>query len=308
MAPLEPVMRLFSLIALNWLLLLGLGTTPAYAQLTVLTCEPEWASLVAELGGAQISVSSATHARQDPHHIEARPSLLAQARRADLVVCSGAELEAGWLPLLQRESGNPAIQVGTPGYFAAAAFVTLLDQAHPGQLLAGHVHAAGNPHLHLNPHNLVPIARALSQRLQQLDPPQAAFYREKGHDFLARWQTAITKWEAQAAPLRGKSVVVQHGSLTYLLRWLGLQVVADLEPIPGVEPSLNHLASLAQRLPPGSAKAILRTPYQSARPAEWLASRSQIPARVLPYSVGGNPEARDLFGLFDSSLKLLLAP
>ncbi|MBM4189391.1 MAG: zinc ABC transporter substrate-binding protein [Betaproteobacteria bacterium] len=294
------------LIILNLALLLGL--TPAHAKLTVLACEPEWASLVAELGGAQVSVSSATHARQDPHHIEARPSLLAQARRADLLVCTGAELEAGWLPLLQRESGNPAIQVGTPGYFEAAAFVTLLDKPQPGQHLAGHVHTAGNPHLHLNPHNLVPIARALSQRLQQLDPTQAAFYREKGTDFLARWQAAISKWEQQAAPLRGRNVVVQHGSLAYLLRWIGLQVVADLEPIPGVEPSVNHLTSLASSLRPGAAIAILRTPYQAARPAEWLASRSQIPVHVLPYTVGGNTAAKDLFGLFDSSLRVLTAP
>ena len=288
--------------------LLASMSTLAHAGLTVLACEPEWASLAQHLGGDKVRVSSATHARQDPHHIEARPSLLAQARRAQLLICTGAELEAGWLPLLQRESGNATIQTGQPGYFETADHITLLDKPHLGQHLEGHVHAAGNPHLHLNPHNLLPIARALSLRLQQLDPKEANFYRQRGEAFISHWQNAIVEWEKQAAPLRGQSVVVQHGSLAYLLRWLDLRMVADLEPKPGVEPSVNHLASLSQRLTPGSAKAILRTPYQSARPAEWLGSRSQIPVRVLPYTVGGNPEANDLFGLFDTSLKLLLAP
>lgn len=282
-----------------------LAASSAQAALNVLACEPEWASLVQHLGGDRVRVTSATHARQDPHHIEARPSLIAQARRAQLLVCTGAELEAGWLPLLQRESGNPAIQNGQPGYVEVARHVELIDKPRPGQRLEGHVHEGGNPHLHLDPRNLQKIGEVLSQRLAQLDPDNAAHYRSQGQAFQTQLREAITRWERDAAPLRGLPVVVQHGSLAYLVRWLGLAVVADLEPKPGIEPSAAHLSSLVQRLKSQPARLILRTPYQSSRPSQWLADRSGITALELPYTVGGSSAAKDLFSLFDDSLSRL---
>src|SRR5881227_2409598 len=101
---------------------------PAHAALSVLACEPEWEALVKEIGGDKVRVSSATTALQDPHRIEARPSLIARARNADLMVCTGAQLEIGWVPLLQTQSGNAKIQAGAAGYFEAAAVVPLLEK------------------------------------------------------------------------------------------------------------------------------------------------------------------------------------
>lgn len=286
-------------------LALLLTANTAQAALNVLACEPEWAALTQELAGDLARVTSATTARQDPHHIEARPSLIARARNADLLVCTGAELEIGWLPLLQRESGNARIQPGRAGYFEAAGQVRLLEKSGVADRAQGDVHPGGNPHVHADPRNLLKAAHALAQRLGELDPANAAHYTARNQDFQKRMAAAIARWEKDAAGLRGVPVVVQHKSWSYLADWLGLKVVADLEPKPGIEPSVSSLASLLERLKNQPAKLILRTAYHSPKPSEWLAERAGIPAVELPYTVGGSAAAKDLFGLFDDTLAKL---
>lgn len=284
---------------------MALAAAPAHAVLNVLACEPEWASLVQELAGDRAKVASATTARQDPHRIEARPALLAQARRADILVCTGAELEIGWLPLLQRESGNAAIQAGQPGFFEAARAVALLEKPAVVDRSMGDVHAAGNPHLHLDPRNLLRVAEALSARLATIDPPNAAHYTARHREFAARMQAAIARWERQAAALKGTPVVVHHRNWSYLAGWLQLKVVVDLEPKPGIEPSAVHLAQLLETLKSQPARMVLRTPYQAPRASEWIAERAGIRAVVLPFTVGGSDRAKDLFSLFDDTLARL---
>lgn len=283
-------------------LALLLAANTAQAALNVLACEPEWAALTQELAGDLARVASATTARQDPHHIEARPSLIARARNADLLVCTGAELEVGWLPLLLRESGNARIQPGRPGFFEAASQVRLLEKNLVADRAQGDVHPGGNPHFHADPRNLLKVAQALTPRLTELDPANANLYAARLRDFQSRMTTAIARWEKEAAPLRGVPVVVHHKSFSYLADWLGLKVVADLEPKPGIEPSVSSLASLSERLKQQPARMILRTAYQSPKPSEWLSQHAGIPAVELPYTVGGSARAGDLFGLVDDTL------
>lgn len=292
----------------NLFLFVGsLLATLAHADLAVFATVPEWGALASEIGGGKAKVYTATTARQDPHRIEARPSLLAQARRAQLVVATGADLEIGWLPLVLRDAGNAAIQPGQPGYFEAAQQVRLLDVPTVLDRAHGDVHAAGNPHLHLDPRNLLAVGDALSRRMAELDAANATVYQQNWQKFRARWQAAIPRWEAQAAPLKGVPVLEHHTSYAYLAHWLGLRIVGTLEPKPGVEPSSSHLSGLLQRQQGAqAAKLILRTAYQAEGPSQWLAAKAGIPALQLPYTVGGTAEAGDLFGLFDDSVQRLL--
>ncbi|MGK2940200.1 MAG: metal ABC transporter substrate-binding protein [Immundisolibacter sp.] len=284
---------------------LVLAAPAARAALNVLACEPEWMALTQELAGDLAEVSTATTALQDPHHIQARPSLLAKARRADLLVCTGAGLESGWLPLLHREAGNGRIQPGQPGYFEAARFVRLIDRPAALDRAMGDIHAAGNPHLHLNPRNIARVADALAQRLGAADPANAAHYGQRNADFQHRWSAAITRWEQQASGLRGVPVVANHKNLGYLADWLGLTVVGELEPKPGMEPTASHLAGLLETLKATPARMVLRAAYESPKASEWLAGRGNIPAVELPYTVGGSVGSGDLFGLFDDTLSRL---
>ena len=280
---------------------------PAQAALRVFACEPEWAALAQELGGPLVEATSATTALQDPHQIQARPSLIARVRNADLVVCTGAELEAGWLPLLLQQSGNARVQPGQPGYFAAADQVRKLDVPASVDRSQGDVHAAGNPHIQTDPRNLAAVATALAARLQQVDAAQAAQYAQRGAAFQLKWQQAIARWTAQAAPLRGLPVVSQHKGYVYLYDWLGLREVAVLEPKPGVEPSAAHLQGLLATLKATPARMVISSAYQDAKPAEWLSRNAALPMVRLPFTVGGSEGAKDLFGLFDDTLARLLA-
>jgi zinc/manganese transport system substrate-binding protein len=278
-----------------------------HAALNVFACEPEWAALTQQLAGDKANLYTATGALQDPHHIEARPSLIAKARNAQLIVCTGAELETGWLPVVLRESGNRAIQPGSSGYFEAAQYVTMQEVPARLDRADGDVHAAGNPHIQTDARNFLPIADALGKRLIQLDPANTAYYQQRLAAFNQQWRTALVKWEQQAAPLKGVPIIVQHRGFPYLTNWLGLKEVAALEPKPGMEPSAAHLGIVLNGLQQHPARMVLRAAYQSERPSEWIAERAHISAVMLPYTVGGTPQAGDLFALFDDTIQRLLA-
>jgi zinc/manganese transport system substrate-binding protein len=287
--------------------LLATMAQPALAALSIFACEPEWGALSKELGGDKVNVYTATTALQDPHRIEARPSLLSRARTADLLVCTGAELETGWLPLVQQQSGNARIQQGRPGYFEAARYVNLIEVPQRVDRSLGDVHASGNPHIHLDPRNIAKVAAALADRMAELDASEAGHYRARAQDFLQRWQQAVPRWEKEGAALKGMSIVVYHRDLSYLVNWLGLREAGSLEPKPGLPPSTGHLSELAAKLAREPAKAVVRSAYNDPRPAEWLAERARIPAVTLAYTVGGTDKAKDLFGLFDDTVARLAA-
>lgn len=288
-------------------LLLLAGAPAAHATLKVLATTADWGSLVTELGGDKVNVYTATTALQDVHRVEAKPSLVARARSADLVIASGAELEIGWLPVLLQESGNARIQPGNPGYFEAAAQVSLLEVPSSVDRSMGDIHPQGNPHTQLNPHNIATVAKALTAKLIALDNGNAPFYTQRGADFQTRWGQAITRWESQAAPLKGVPVVVIHRDQAYLCNWLGLKEVAAIEPKPGVPPSAGYLAQLVTKLSAAPPRMILRNAYNDPKAVDWLSQRVHSPVVLLPFSVGGTPGAKDLFGLYDDTIARLMA-
>jgi zinc/manganese transport system substrate-binding protein len=281
----------------------------ATAQLRVFACEPEWSALAEEIGGSLVKAGSATHALQDPHYVEARPSLISQVRKADLVICSGAQLEIGWLPMLLTKANNPRVLPGKPGFIEASSTVRRLDVPDSIDRAQGDMHPLGNPHIQMNPHNIARVAEVLGQRLAELDPGHAQDYAAGTAAFLERWQAAIKGWEERARPLAGSRVVCHHKSWVYLEDWLQLREVATLEPVPGIPPTAAHLSALLAELgSDGSgAEVIIRSPFQSAKASEWLQERTGIPAVMLPLTVGGSDRAQDLFSLFDDVLERLLA-
>lgn len=284
------------------LLLLSL---PVSAKVNVFACEPEWKALAEQLGGGHINAYAATTAFQDPHYIEARPSLIAKTRHADLLVCTGAELEVGWLPVLLRQSGNAAIQAGAPGYFMAAEQVERLEIPTQLDRSQGDVHASGNPHVYWDPYRLLTIAKALSNRLEIIDGDHALHYQNRYRTFEEKWNQHITSWETIASSLKGKKVIVQHKNWSYLLNWLGIEMVGDLEPKPGLPPTSNHLASLLEKVRSTSVDYILIANYQDDKGAQWLSEKSKISVMSLPYTVGGSESAGDLTSLYTSVLKTL---
>lgn len=289
-------------------LILGLllCSGPGHA-LNILACETEWGALARAVAGPEAQIVVATDPSQDPHHIEARPSLISATRRADMVACTGAGLEAGWLPLLLSRGANPSVQ-RAPGLFLAAEHVTLLDKPERLDRSEGDIHASGNPHLHLDPRNFIALAHAMARQLGELQPAHAQRFADNAENFSRRWEARIADWEARAATLRGQTVVVHHRSWRYLLDWLEGRQLAELEPKPGLPPTPGHLAALVAQLK-GEAPPplILYTRFNGDRAARWLADRSSGCAVELPFAPADTAGEAALGAFFDTLIERLLA-
>lgn len=278
---------------------LALIACSAHAEIRVVTCETEWASLATELGGDLVSAESATTAFQDVHYIQARPSLISKVRRADLVICTGADLEAGWLPLLLRQAGNANVQPGKSGFLAASEYVELLEKPATVDRSQGDIHPFGNPHIQTDPRNISLVAEALVERLIELDLANATTYRERYENFEARWQAALNRWNNAIAAVSGMEIVVHHRAWVYLANWAGLVEVGALEAKPGLPPSAAHLAQLLDVVESRNVRLIIRAAYKDEQASEWLTDRTEIPHVVMPHTVGSVSGTEDLFSMFD---------
>ena len=274
----------------------------------VFTCEPEWAALVLELM-PKAQVVAATTALQDPHHIEARPALIAQMRQAEMAVCTGAGVEDGWLPALQQRAANPKVQDGAPGMFYAAQQVSLIDpRSATLNPFAGDVHPGGNPHLHADPDRLAAVARALANRLAQVWPSQATEIAQRQAAFDQRWSARIAQWREKAKPLQGQTVAAQHSTFAYWWRWLGMRQSMDLEPRPGLPPTPAHLQSLITGWKAQPPLAAVVAAHQDPRAGRWLVENAapRRPLLVMPATVRDPHQPLALEAWFDEMMDQLL--
>ncbi len=279
-------------------------TANSQAKINVFACEPEWKSLAEEIGQDKIKAYSATSAFQDPHYIKAKPSLLAKIRRADLLICSGADLESGWLPIL-LQNASLDIQHGNIGNLMAANYVDTLDKPEILDRALGDIHPDGNPHIHLNPYNILKISEILLEKLKKIDSENSDFYQSNYDDFIIKWQNSITKWEIKAENIKGVNVIQYHKSFTYFYNWLGLNQIATLEIRPGIAPTVKHLEKLIRLTETSDIPYVNLSPYDPVDSAKWLHNKTGIKILTLPYTVGGNEESKDLFALYENMLNQL---
>jgi len=288
------------------ILILSLLLAPIAQALDIFACEPEWGALAKEIAGDKAQIFVATSALQDVHQIEARPSLIAKMRRADFLICSGAELEIGWLPQLMQQASNSKLNDNARRFFAAEQ-VSLLDKPALLDRSAGDLHAAGNPHVHQDPQRIAQIAEKLAQRLAQVDAANRAHYQQRQHQFAQAWQQAMQSWQPALQQLRSKDVVIGHDNLRYLAEWTGIRVVARLEPKPGLPPTSAHLADVLKVVQNNHVYAIVQAAYEDPKPGLWLADRTQLPHVIVPYTVGGLDGTDTLIAMMDKTLALLTA-
>jgi zinc/manganese transport system substrate-binding protein len=276
------------------------------AELNVVASLPDFASIAEEIGGKEVQVTTIARGSEDPHFVDARPSFVRILNKADLLIESGAELEAGWLPTLITAGRNAKIQAGGKGHLALARYVKLLDvPTGPVDRSMGDVHPTGNPHFWLDPRNGKIIAQRIAEKLRELDPKNAAVYDKNLAAFTAKLDEKWTEWQNKLEPLRKTKVITYHKSYEYFAAAFGLEVVAQLEPKPGIEPSATHVAHLVQQAKDAGVKMVIIEPYRPRRSAEQLSSAIGAGLVVLPEKTGAVPEAKDYFSLFDSIVKRL---
>lgn len=289
-------------IVLNVMLMVILGCTPWLAQATlkVVTSTEDIAALTQAIGGTAVSVKALTRGTADPHFAQAKPSMIRDVYQADLLIVVGADLEIGWMPPLLQAARNSRVQPGNEGYLDLSAVIRLMDKsAGPVTRDMGDVHAAGNPHYWLDPDNGILMARAISQRLGQLDNAHALQFEQRLASFEQQAQGKIAQWKAALAPMVGKAVVSYHTSLAYLAHAFGFRVVAHVEPKPGIAPSAAHLSQLIAQIKEQKADVLIMEPYYEQRSARYLAEHAGVRVVVIPQSVGASPEIKTYFDLFE---------
>jgi len=286
----------------RWIVVLiaGLASVPAHADLKVATSLTDLASVAQFVGGKHVTAQSLCPGFSDPHFVPAKPSLMKAIQRADVFVSTGLELDAGWLPLVLPGSRNPKIQPGAKGFVDASEGVTVLEKPAGNVSRAeGDIHPLGNPHYYLDPKALEVVASHLADVFSRLDPANAADYAANAKAFNERMETSLAKWLQQMAPYKGAQVVPYHKNFIYFADRFGLKLFNTVEPKPGIPPSPHYINDLAESMKKDGVKVVLYEPYYNADAASQVAKRAGGVAIEIATEAGGVPKTDDVFAKFD---------
>jgi len=269
--------------ALTILAVSALAARPAHAALAVVATTPDLANVAAAVGGRRVHVQALALPTQDPHWVDARPSLVLDVSHADLLISAGAELELGWLPTLLVGARNGKIQPGSPGFLEAAGLVELLERpAGKVDRSMGDIHPSGNPHFMFDPRQVERVAVGIGKRMAELDPEGSASYLENTRQFVTSLRQARQRWEEKLRPLRGTQVIAFHRSLSYLADWVGLVVVDHIEPKPGIPPNPRHVAELIAHCKQHPVRALLQESWYASNTSELIAAQTGTRLIKLP--------------------------
>jgi zinc/manganese transport system substrate-binding protein len=283
------------------------GASDARAELSVVTATEDLASIAKEVGGDKIKVESLARGYQDPHFVEAKPSFVLKLNKAQLLIVVGRDLEIGWLPPLITQSRNPAIQPGAEGYLDPSLTAKILELP-TGQITRamGDVHPLGNPHYWLDPENGRRIAKAIQEKLSQLDGANASYYAQRQADFERRLSEAEARWKSMIAPYKGLKVVTYHRSWSNFCDAFGVEVIGYIEPKPGIPPTPQHTLDVINAMKAQNVRIVIVEPYFDLKTPNAIGAATGAKVLVLPPSVGGVKEVTDYFKLFDYDINLLI--
>ena len=291
-------------------LLVGAVVTPGAAaakKLNVVATLTDLASIARSVGGDDVQVTALCPGTRDPHYLPAKPSLARKMSKADMLVYDGLELEIGWLPQLIRKARNPRIRPGAPGDVDCSRVITHLLEVPPATVdrSEGDLHPMGNPHYTLDPRNAEPIARLLADRMADLDPDHAEAYHRRAEAFVQTIAQHLPRWREETAALRAHHVLIYHKHWSYLVNWLGLDKVGEIENRPGIAPSPRHVHEMIQKSRRLGDVVVICATWDDVDQVKEIARRIGAPLAVLPGHTGGVKEADTYVHFIDTICRRL---
>jgi len=277
-----------------------LSATPAFAKVKVVATLPWIGSVANEIGKEQVEITTLVKPNQDPHMVDARPSMILATRKADILMYNGLDLEIGYLPVLIESSRNPNIQPGKPGNFDGSHFVTVLEKPVSVDRSMGDVHPLGNPHYHYSPRNILAVAEGMANALSIIDLPHAEAYKANLATFREKIRAKQKEWSTLST--RGRRFVAYHKLFEYLAAGFGFTITAYVEPKPGIPPSAGYIERLIETIKESHPNGILTTPIYGRKEVDFLAQKTGVRGVIIPHDVGAMPGAKDWFSFMDQTL------
>jgi zinc/manganese transport system substrate-binding protein len=274
-------------------------------QLQVVATYGYIADIVQRIGKDRVEVVTLARGDYNPHIIIPKPSYIAKLRRADLLVINGGQLEIGWLPQIIRQANNGAVQPGERGFLDLSMHVHLIDVPTSVSRELGDVHPEGNPHFFMDPDNIPVIAKAITERLSELDPDNQTFYEANNKELYALWQQKMKEWEEKLKPLKGEKIVEYHKIFDYFLDRFGFTIAGTIEPLPGIPPTTKHIAEVEQLIKREGVKYILQDVYNPQDASTYISKQLNVKLIIMPHDVGSVKEADNVFSVFDEIVRRL---
>jgi len=278
-------------------------STPAFAKINIVATLPWIGSLASDIGKDKVAVKVLVKPSQDPHQIEAKPSMILAAKNADILIYNGLDLEIGYLPLLIESSRNTKIQPGQVGNLDCSQFINVIEKHEAVDRSMGDVHPLGNPHYHLSAQNILGVVRGITQALCSLDPEQASFYKTNLATFEAKLKEKRKQWARVS--LKGKRFIAYHRFFEYLAQEFGFQIVGYVEEKPGIPPSAGYIEKLVETMRRSKPDGIITTTYYGKEEIDSLSQKTGVKSIVIPHDVGSALDINDWFSLMDTVLKSL---
>lgn len=289
------------------ILVMALWPMSVYAKVRVVTTTTDLADAVRAVGGSRVQVSAIAPGYQDPHHVETKPSYLMMLRDADAFVMTGLDLEVAWAPALLRNSRNPKIQPGGPGFLDASHGILVLEKPTGGvDRTMGDIHPLGNPHYTMSPLNMKKVARNIAALLKAADPAGSLAYDQGYRSYWTELNVAEKRWQKVLAPYAGQKIVTYHSTWSYFAKFFKLDVIATIEPKPGISPSSSYLDGLVQEMAKAKVKVIVAEPWQPESLLSALARRSGAKVLRLPIEPGGIPGTESYIKMMDLNVGKLV--
>lgn len=268
------------------LLLFLLLASSLFAKLNVTVAYPYIQEITKSIAQDRVKITSLAKGNWDPHFVVPKPSLVAYLRNSDLLILNGASLEIGWLNPLVKSANNPAIQKNAKGYLDLSHYIKLQDIPKSTDRSMGHVHAEGNPHFILDPHNVIKLGKVIMLKLALLDPKNQTFYQKNYAKFKAHWQQKLKALDKKMGKCRGMMVVQYHELFNYFLRRYSIQSIDNIEPLAGVSPNPKHTLKIIQEIKSNNVKLILQDVYHEHKTSKYIAQKTGVKVVDVPHDVG----------------------
>jgi len=267
------------------LFLLLLVASTLSAKLNVAAAYPYIKEITHAIAKEKVDITLLSQGNWDPHFVVPKPSLIAYLRNSDLLILNGASLEAGWLSPLLNSANNPKIQRNAKGYLALSDYMDLQDIPKSVNRSMGHVHAEGNPHFILDPHNIIKLAKVISLKLSSLDSANKAYYQKNFEAFKSEWQMKLNEYDKKMKACKGMNVIQYHELFNYFLRRYGINSLDNIEPLAGVSPNSRHTLELIETIKKNNIKFILQDVYHEHETADFLAQKTGAKVVKMPHDV-----------------------